>query len=224
MEIEWKSFKSFKELLVESTDYCNKSAENYCRRSGVYLHTIHHPQYGELVDYVGKLKQPRIIERQIEHYRNIIGGIYGFANEIISIFDDNKEIEKINLKGQDFYNGLRNDINTKGFEPPQVSEYFGRIFNEAIFLKLVPIFFKYANATNVYLGKVIDNKQIEPIERKLVFQLEPIRNWTRYKDNNSSIQHRGDLDDEKIKKLADNNKNFGNEREKNNKPRFMVKY
>ena len=92
-------------------------------------------------------------------------------------------------------------------------------------MKLVPIFFKYANATNVYLGKVIDNKQIENVERKLVFQLEPIRNWTRYKDNNSSIQHKGDLDNKKIEELAANNKKYGDEREhKNKKPRFMAKY
>ena len=59
--VEWKSFESFNELLVKHKDYWDKSVANHYWHSGVYLHTINHPLYGELVDYVGKVNHPSVM-------------------------------------------------------------------------------------------------------------------------------------------------------------------
>lgn len=231
IQIEWKYYKSFKELLTQKKHiWPIKDNPDHYWRPGLYLHTVNHPTFGELVDYVGKVLKPRIIERQIEHYRNIIGGIYGFASEVIDIFDDKKVYEK-SFNG-DYYNGLKGD-KRKGFEDPEKSDYFKIIFDEKAFMQLAPIFFKYANSTKVYIG-IIDkgivdkdiNRKINFAEKKLINELKPIRNWDRKnnkKDDAYSVKHEGALFDERIKELAVHNEIFGNERETRNKQRFMAK-
>jgi hypothetical protein len=225
--LKWEKFDSFKDLLekISAGIYdVNKEfgPSDESDGSGVYLHTIINPDTNqEYVDYVGKVTRTNIIERQITHYRNIKGGIYGCASEVLAFFE--KGYYKKEFSNEDYYSGLKGD-KKKGFIGSDMTHCKKIFFNKDISMQLAPIFFEYANNTKVYLAAVGDTKRVE---KKLIYQLQPIRNWTRYyKDNGCVINHEGAIDRTKIEELEKNNKDFGDEREKNKgkEHRFMKKY
>lgn len=235
IELVWKAFDTFKDLLMEKKHFDIRN-DNHYWKPGVYLHTIkvhqrelssamctaqsntiepNKDKYVELVDYVGRVRQPRIIERQIEHFRNLRGGIYGCASEVLAMYDKDKYYEK-NFGSKDFYNGLSGS-KKKGFEDPKESRYFKIQFSKDDSMQLAKIFFDYAMSTKVYLA-IAAVKEIDSIEKTLIEELTPIRNWNRNKSKNKQIlQHTGDLKTEDYDKLKQNNCNFWADRENKGK-------
>ena len=239
--LKWEKFDSFEKLLrgknnkgIYNINYELPSRgkitnDGYWKR-GVYLHTVCHKdeknEKVEFVDYVGKVEKNNIIERQLEHYRNMISGQIASASEVIDFFDPYKHyiknytVEKNNEKiVLDFHAGL-NKLEKK-YENPEESKYFNIIFNKDEYLKFVPIFFEYAKNTKVYLGflyqedKIIEDvEKIRFVEKHLIEKLKPIRNLNRNenKDKNKyQVEYNGVIE---IEVLEQNNKNFWKDREK----------
>ncbi len=219
VKLDWKYFESFKELLIEQKHFwpIKDNPDHYWKR-GVYLHTIVHPDYGELVDYVGKVDKEKLIERQITHYRNIKGGILFCASEVLKIFDDNQHY-KNKFNNNDYFPSLKRN-RKDGYPDPKKSDFSKILFDKDISMELTQIFFKYANSIKVYLA-VVDKTHINLAEQILITQLRPIRNLKRHKQPNKkfeNIMFKGNiLDETKRKELCANNDKFWKERDTNNK-------
>jgi len=215
IKLKWVGLGAFKKMLQDQ-DTMNKKprnnidphASNYWWRPGIYMHIL---KIGdtEYLDYVGKVVQDRLIERQIEHYRNLCGGICFIRKNVIKKFDVhnawNKEI--------DWECGIKHKAGK--YENPRESVYLESIFDKNIYLNLAPIFFNYANSIEIYVvdySEIVDqkerNEKIEATEKILIREYNPLRNSDRRTGRNEKYKliHDGVLTEERIKNLKENNR------------------
>lgn len=197
---------TFSELFMTEEAWDKK---NGWWRPGLYIHILEIGEEEKYVDYVGKVIQGKLIERQIEHYRNLCGGICCISKDII------KKIDKENIwpKELDWVGGVEKDKLTES----KKSEYLKAIFNREKVSKRALFFFDYANKLKIYfadMSSISDKTQrkteIETAEKILISKLSPLRNLTKPKKNNEGlkIEHRGELNEKELKEYSSNNENI----------------
>jgi len=116
---------------------------------GVYIWIEGLPSGGARLSYVGKASgSPTLVQRQRQHYANMIGGLYTIPRE----FRDS---------GNDWIPDLsRSDV----AEVILYRAQFDQVIDEA---------FEYSNACEVYLAPLNSADEAKRVERQLLYDLQP---------------------------------------------------
>ena len=185
IRLVWLKYNGFRELL------CSGSWDSLCKKhkSGIYLHTVYW-QEKEIACYAGRALggSCTIVRRQIDHYKNIIGGQCEVPRDFLPSIE------------HDWYPGLEynGDPSYKSrYEDPRTSRYFSNIFNKSTYEKVVSDFFLHADAHKIYIANMSGEQLniIKQAEQALIAQFKPYRNCMKDRERlyEDSLVHAGDL-------------------------------